>query len=110
MTRSLLLSLIAQMSLHSLEFYEKLVDIDAQQAKIHSMPTRVLWQKIFIDTLFEIKDGIDGPWHWVIDALDEADAPSEVISLLGKINSQTPINVFLTSRVGMDIKRSLQTS
>ncbi|KAM3432050.1 hypothetical protein NHJ13734_007048 [Beauveria thailandica] len=108
-TRSFLLSLIAQMSMHSLEFYEKLMDIDAQQAKIHSMPTRVLWQKIFIDTLFEMKSSTESQWYWILDALDEADAPSELISLIGKINSQTPINMFITSRVGMDIKRSLQT-
>ncbi|KAJ6785399.1 hypothetical protein PWT90_07187 [Aphanocladium album] len=108
-TRSFLLSLIAQMSMHSLEFYEKLVEIDAQQTKVHSMPTRVLWQKVFVDTLFETRESVDSSWYWVIDALDEADAPSELISLLGKINSETPINVFITSRVGMDIKRSIQT-
>lgn len=109
-TRSFLLSLVAQMSMHSLEFYEKLVDIDAQQAKIHSMPTRVLWRKIFIDTLFEIQDFTENQWYWMIDAMDEAESPSELISLIGKIHYQTPINVFITSRVGMDIKRSLQTS
>ncbi|KAM0739855.1 hypothetical protein ACQRIT_005039 [Beauveria bassiana] len=96
--------------MHTLEFYEKLMDIDAQQAKIHSMPTRVLWQKIFIDSLFEIKSSTESQWYWIIDALDEADAPSELISLTGKINSQTPINILITSRVDMDIKRSLQTS
>ncbi|PQK17647.1 hypothetical protein BB8028_0008g01560 [Beauveria bassiana] len=110
MTRSFLLSLIAQMSMHSLEFYEKLMDIDAQQAKIHSMPTRVLWQKIFIDTLFEVKSSTESQWYWIIDALDEADMPSELISLIGRISSQTPINMLITSRVDMDIKRSLQTS
>ncbi|KAM3473290.1 hypothetical protein MY5147_004835 [Beauveria neobassiana] len=98
------------MSMHSLEFYEKLMDIDAQQAKIHSMPTRVLWQKIFIDTLFEIKSSTESQWYWIIDALDEADMPSELISLIGRISSQTPINMLITSRVDMDIKRRLQTS
>ncbi|KAM3519795.1 hypothetical protein NHJ13051_007253 [Beauveria bassiana] len=98
------------MSMHSLEFYEKLMDIDAQQAKIHSMPIRVLWQKIFINTLFEIKSSTESQWYWIIDALDEADMPSELISLIGRINSQTPINMLITSRVDMDIKRSLQTS
>ncbi|TQW03397.1 NACHT and WD domain protein [Cordyceps javanica] len=108
-TRSFLLSLVAQMSMQSLEFYERLVEIDAQDAKIHSMPTRVLWQKVFVDTPFEIVNSVECQWYWIIDALDEADAPSELVSLIGKINSRTPVNVIITSRIDMNIKRSLHT-
>lgn len=108
-TRSFLLSIIAQMSMFYPSFYEKLAEVDSEQAKIHTMPTRVLWQKLFVDTLFEWKDPSTKEWYWIIDALDEADAPAELISFIGKINSQTPVNVLLSSRVSMDIKRSLQT-
>lgn len=109
-TRSCLLSIIAQMSMYSAEFYDKLVEIDSEQTKVHSMPTRVLWQKVFVDTLFELKDTALQQWHWIIDALDEADAPAELIALIGKAKSQTPINILIASRQAMDIKRSLQTS
>jgi len=109
-TRSFMLSVIAQMAIHSAKFYEQLAEIDDQYTKIQSMPTRVLWQKIFVETLFNLSEGSTAPWYWVLDALDESESASEVISLVGKIQSVTPMRVLMTSRVGMDIQRVLQSS
>ncbi|GJN71339.1 hypothetical protein PLICBS_005402 [Purpureocillium lilacinum] len=98
------------MAIHSAKFYEQLAEIDDQYTKIQSMPTRVLWQKIIVETLFNLSEGSTAPWYWVLDALDESESASEVISLVGKIQSVTPMRVLMTSRVGMDIQRVLQSS
>lgn len=109
-TRSFMLSIIAQMAIHSAEFYEQIAELDEEYTRIHSMPTRVLWQKIFVDTLFNVSEESTAPWYWVLDALDESESASEVISLVGKIQSATRIHVLITSRIGMEIERGLQSS
>lgn len=106
-TRSFLLSVIAQTAIRSLDFYEKLIEIDTEQSKIRSMSVRVLWQKLFLDTIFELEELASTQRYWIIDALDESENASEIISLLGKIKSNTPINVLFVSRISMDIKRSV---
>ncbi|GJN82786.1 hypothetical protein PLIIFM63780_006331 [Purpureocillium lilacinum] len=70
------------MAIHSAKFYEQLAEIDDQYTKIQSMPTRVLWQKIIVETLFNLSEGSTAPWYWVLDALDESESASEVISLI----------------------------
>lgn len=108
-TRSFILSIIAQMASYSTNFYDRLVEIDNNQSKVSSMPTRVLWQKVLIDALFDTKEESGQPWYWVIDALDEAESPAEIVSLVGKIQSRTPIHILLTSRQSMEIHRGLHT-
>jgi hypothetical protein len=108
-TKAFLLSFISQMANQIPLFYEKLAEIDTEQTKVQAMSTRVLWQRVFVNTLFEIKPNDTQPWYWLIDALDEAEVPTEVVSLIAKIKSKTPISVLVTSRPGMDIQRALQT-
>jgi hypothetical protein len=89
------------------EFHQKLLQVEEENSNIASMNPRVLWEKLFIQTLFEIKS--QKPWYWVVDALDEADDPGEVISFLGKIRSKTSIRVFVSSRFGVKLDRDFES-
>ncbi|KAA8632269.1 hypothetical protein SMACR_04689 [Sordaria macrospora] len=107
-TRSFLLSTLAQMVACLPEFYNHLAEMDKDHAKIQSMSTRLLWQKLFLGTLFMIKQ--PQPWFWVIDGLDEAERPSEIISLIGRIqnNTKSQIKIIIASRAGMELERDFQ--
>lgn len=56
----------------------------------------VIWEKIFEGIIFKMR--FKKPLFWVLDAVDEADSQSLIISHLMKMQSLTPIRVFLTSR------------
>ncbi|RYP19860.1 hypothetical protein DL765_003114 [Monosporascus sp. GIB2] len=105
-TRAFLLSIAAQMAIYLPAFYERLIEIDQDHMNIHSMSTRILWQKVFVDTLFELP--MDQPWYFVLDALDEAEKPNEVVAYLGKIQSRAQIRILMSSRLGMDLDREFQ--
>lgn len=107
-TRSFLLSTLAQMVACLPEFYNHLAEMDKDHAKIQSMSTRLLWQKLFLGTLFMIEQ--PQPWFWVIDGLDEAERPSEIISLIGRIqnNTKSQIKIIIASRAGMELERDFQ--
>ena len=55
----------------------------------------VIWEKIFEGIIFKMKLE---PLYWVLDAIDEVDVPSTLISCLVKIRSLTRIKIFITSR------------
>lgn len=105
-TKAFMLSVIAQLAISVPEFYERLVEIDQDHATIHSMSTRILWQKVFVDTLFELP--LEQPWYLVLDGLDEAEKPGEVVSFVGKIQFKTHIKVLIASRNWMDLDREFQ--
>lgn len=105
-TRAFLLSVIAQMAKEIPDFYDRLMEIDKDIAKIHSMSTRILWQKVFVDVLFQITRG--QTWFWVFDASDKAEKPGEVISFISKIPPELCVRVLVTSRVGVELERDFQ--
>ena len=105
-TRAFLLSMVAQIARQNPEFRERLFELDEDHTNIHSMTTRLLWQKVFVDTLFNITSRVS--YHWVVDGLDEAEKPSEVLSFIGKIPSLTPIRVLIASRAEMELERDFR--
>lgn len=88
-----------QLALINEEFREKLLQLHEETGVIFTAQDQnfdAIWEKIyegivlrmrFTDTLF-----------WVLDAVDEADSPSMLISHLMRIQSFTPIKFFFTSR------------
>jgi hypothetical protein len=105
-TRAFILSIIAQLAMLLPDFFEKIIEIEQSHSNLQTMSTRVLWQRILVDTLFEFE--LDQPWYLVADGLDEAENSAEVISYIGKIHSKTSIKVLLASRIGMDLDREVQ--
>ena len=56
----------------------------------------VIWEKIFQGIIFKMM--FPEPLFWVLDAVDEVDSQSLMISHFMKIESLTPIRLFITSR------------
>lgn len=91
-------SIASQLAFANEEFREKLLFLCEETGISFSSQDQkfsVIWEKIFEGIIFKMKIGA---LYWVLDAFDEADVPSALISSLAKIRSLTPINVFITSR------------
>lgn len=95
-TRAFLLSSALQFANMLPQYYAHLVQHVDETSKITLLSNRILWQKLFADALFDIE--WPKPCFWVIDALDEAENPAEIISYLGKIRETTGLRVLVTSR------------
>ncbi|KAI4262936.1 MAG: hypothetical protein L6R42_001894 [Xanthoria sp. 1 TBL-2021] len=67
----------------------------------------IIWEKIFEGVLFRIPS--QNPLFWVIDGLDEAESPTEMIKLLSRIKSAVRINVLLLSRANKDLLTGIRT-
>ena len=55
-----------------------------------------LWKALFENVLPTVK--FETPIVWILDALDECDAPERLISCLGTVPKDTPLHLLLTSR------------
>lgn len=91
-------SIASQLASANEEFREKMLTLHEQSGISFSSQDQnfsVIWEKIFEGIIFKMKAE---PMFWVLDALDEADVPSTLISSLTKIRSMTPIRIFVTSR------------
>lgn len=102
-TRAFLLSIIAQCAKTSPLVFERLVVVDTHHTRIKSMSNRLLWQKVFLEILFESVQRSSS--FWVLDGLDEAEKPGEIISLIGRIPSACGIRVLIASRTGIEMER-----
>ncbi|KAI5809821.1 hypothetical protein DFH27DRAFT_161354 [Peziza echinospora] len=56
-----------------------------------------LWYKVLLPLISALK--LTSPIFWVIDALDEADEPEELLAWMKAIPPDTPIKIFISSRV-----------
>ena len=91
-------SIASQLAFANEEFREKLFTLREETGISFSSQDQnfsVIWEKIFEGIIFKMKVE---PLYWVLDAFDEADVPSTLISTLMKIRSLTPIRIFITSR------------
>ncbi|KLU86620.1 NACHT and WD domain-containing protein [Magnaporthiopsis poae ATCC 64411] len=61
-----------------------------------SMDFQTVWERFFEGILFQIRS--EKPIIWVLDSIDESDAPSLLLPRLAAIQSRTPIRIFITSR------------
>jgi hypothetical protein len=103
--RAFMLSMIAQSAKSDPKVFEKLVELEADDVSIRSMSDRILWQKVFVEILFESTHLPKS--FWVLDGLDEAEKPGEVISLIGRIPATYGTRVLIASRPDIDIERGL---
>ena len=91
-------SIASQLAFHNEEFRGKLFDLHTETGISFSSQMQnynVVWEKIFKGIIFKMSIK---PLYWVLDAFDEVDLPAPLISSLLKIDSSTPIKVFITSR------------
>ena len=91
-------SIASQLAHTNEEFREQLFALhEATGISFNSQdqPFSVIWEKIFEGIIFKMRLK---PFFWILDAVDEADMPSMLLSSLLGIQSLTPIKIFVTSR------------
>lgn len=92
-----LLSIVAQMAHMHTEVLQTVLDICEKDVQLCKADYRTIWRKFLIEGILRIK--FDRPQYWVIDALDECKAGSDLIPFLLKaIEMRSNIRVLLTSR------------
>ena len=91
-------AIASQLAYINEEFREKLFTLHEETNISFSSQDQnysVIWEKIFEGIIFKLETK---PLYWIFDAVDEANLPSVLISSLMKIQSRTPIRIFITSR------------
>ena len=92
-----LLSIVAQMSQIHTKVLQTVLDICEKDDQLCKADYRTIWRKFLIEGILRIK--FDRPQYWVIDALDECKANSDLVPyLLKAIEMRSNIRVLLTSR------------
>lgn len=92
-------SIASQIARTNDEFREELFTLHEEQCISFTSQNQifsVIWEKVFEGIIFKMR--FQKPLYWVLDAVDEADSQAILISHLTKVQSLTPIKVFLTSR------------
>ena len=102
-TRAFLLSSAYQFALLIPQYYALLLLKHDETSKIPNLSNRVLWQKLFVDILFDIE--LPTTCFWIIDALDEAENVAEITAFLGKIKRGSGIKILFVSRYDNNLGR-----
>lgn len=93
----LLKSLAFQLASQVPEYRRRLTKLAENGFNAQKAESRVLWQKLFVQSLFAVN--IAAPLYWVIDGLDEADSPQTLLNLLsGLSNADLPLRLIFISR------------
>ena len=103
----LLRSLAYQISRSVPVFLQKLLQLAEEAIDFESANPMTIWDRVFKTILFKMND--IAPLYWVIDGLDEADDPRQLIKLLSSIStSSASIRVALVGRYVTDIDNVFQ--
>ncbi|KAH0558740.1 hypothetical protein GP486_004616 [Trichoglossum hirsutum] len=92
-------SIASQLAKTNPEFRERLLGLHKESRiafNSQNQSFNVIWERIFEGIIFKMK--FQKPLFWALDAIDEVDSGSLLVNHLLKIQSSTPIKLFLTSR------------
>jgi len=79
------------------QFRQALSKARASTKTLEKTDPKVIWEKIFMDILFNLK--FTETLYWVIDALDESDQPQLLVEMMQSISrSAAPMKILLVSR------------
>ncbi|KAL8305269.1 hypothetical protein RB600_008244 [Gaeumannomyces tritici] len=95
------LSLAAQLALTHKSFRDEVLRLHDNTGMSFdlgdcSIDFQTVWERFFEGILFQMRS--EEPIIWVLDSIDESDAPSLLLPRLAAIQSRTPIRIFITSR------------
>lgn len=93
---SFLLSVAWQMAQMHPEVFDALLKIMGKDDQLLQADYRTVWRKVYMESI--LRTTLNRPQYWVIDALDECAAGSELVPLLLKVVEWSPIRILLTSR------------
>ncbi|KAL8940309.1 MAG: hypothetical protein Q9216_002864 [Gyalolechia sp. 2 TL-2023] len=107
-TLSLLLRSIAyQIASSKPDLVGKFLQLRDQGIDFKTASPRTIWEHVFKAIILNIPE--DEPMYWVIDGLDEADEPRQMIRLLLEVSqSAMPVRVLFVSRESSEIAASFQ--
>jgi WD40 repeat protein len=91
-----LLSMARQMALLHSEVLNAVLELRKKESQLKKPDYRTIWRVLYAECILHTK--LLRPQFWVIDALDECQAGSELIPLLLKVMKELPVHIFLTSR------------
>ena len=95
-------SIALQIALSNVKFAEKLVQWHRESGlSIESQKYSAIWAKIYEGIIFKMDLGC--PLYWVIDGVDEAEAPTALVKLLMQTESKSAIRVLLLSRPAREL-------
>ncbi|KAI5918945.1 NACHT and WD domain protein [Camillea tinctor] len=78
-------------------FSQELIKLMDEDIDVENADPKIIWEYIFRSVLFKIK--VPKPLYWIIDGLDEANEPTEILKLLSDIlKSPLPIRILLVGR------------
>lgn len=94
---SLLRSIAYQVAVEVPEVRTYIQSLADDSVRLEKAEGRVIWQKIFMAKLSKLR--LRKPLFWIIDALDECEAPQLLLSLFTSISSfQTPLRIMFVGR------------
>ena len=100
----LLCSLAWQMASSNSEIRRKILSLHEEGVVIDKSDGRAVWRTIFVARIF--RTGLRQPHYWIIDGLDECANYAAFFPLLGKLDRQFPLKIFVASRPHLSIERS----
>ena len=100
----LLCSLALQMASSNTEIRRKVLSLHEEGVVIDKSDGRAVWRTIFVARIFRTE--LRQPHYWIIDGLDECTNYLTLFPLLGKLDRQFPLRIFVASRPHLSIERS----
>lgn len=86
-----------QMAVIHPKMLNTIVDIFARKdSVVDKVDHNAVWRQIYLSGILKIK--LDRPQYWVIDALDECQGSSDIVSFLTKAQEFWPLCILVTSR------------
>lgn len=99
----LLCSLAWQMASSNTDIRRKILSLHDEGVLIDRSDGRSVWRTVFIARIFRTK--LRQPHYWIIDGLDECTNYAAFFPLLGKVDQQFPLRIFVASRPHLAIER-----
>lgn len=94
---SLLRSIAFQVAIEVPELRMYVQRLADDSVRLEKAEARIIWQKVFMNKLSKL--GLEKPLFWIIDALDECEAPQLLLNLFSSISSfQTPLRSIFVGR------------
>ncbi|KAH6651738.1 hypothetical protein BKA67DRAFT_626167 [Truncatella angustata] len=100
--KSFLRSMAFQMAMLHPEIRQAILEIIPKwgEGNLEKDDAIVVWRKLFVTGILKIR--LKRPQYWVVDALDEANGGSNMITFLSKAKEYWPLGIFVTSRTSID--------
>lgn len=84
------------------EYKQLLSKLADETGSLEKVDTRILWQKLYLSRLLKLQ--APRPLYWIIDAVDECDAPQQLLVLLSALSVEPmPIRIMFVGRKTQDL-------